>query len=368
MTNPASSTIYTSQKGFAALFLDFENVFYYFKRQYHDPPEPNDYVLEILRALRLRLEEQDGLQTIIMKAYADFERLGTASQGSLYLMGIDTHNVLGTDHKNAADMRLCIDALEVLYTRPEIHTFIFVAGDRDYIPVIQHLRRQARNVLTVAFKETVSGDLLQNVGKNHFIEAGGLLSEETIARLEKRKSDRERALREAELLKSQGFPALQKARGIIPETKPVVVEEVAVAAETNARPEEKTYATGNGNGAQQTLRAFQPAPKPRLVKPPFQADSDEFEEALEITGENERKCLGFILEMIGKRHELWVGPMLRQLNSVFPLLADYERKQLIETLTQAGAIRIEKRAGDPYDFTVLLVNYNHPDVRELYCG
>lgn len=63
-----------------------------------------------------------------------------------------------------------------------------------------------------------------------------------------------------------------------------------------------------------------------------------------------------------------MGPFLRRLNELFPLLADYERKLLLEDLTRAGAIKIEKRKGDPYDFTVLLLNYNHPNVRELYKG
>ncbi len=65
---------------------------------------------------------------------------------------------------------------------------------------------------------------------------------------------------------------------------------------------------------------------------------------------------------------MWVGPYLRKMNELFPLLADYERKLLLETLTRAGAIRIEKRQGNPYDFTVIVVNYNHPQVRRLNKG
>ena len=147
---------------YAAVFIDFENIYYFLKNHFHDPPDLNDIVLDIVRSLREELGKKN-LDSLISYAYADFERLATAPQGALYLMGVSTRNVLGTDHKNAADMQLCIDALEVMYTRPEIGTFVLVAGDRDYIPVLQHLRRQARQVIVAGFREATSGDLLQNL-------------------------------------------------------------------------------------------------------------------------------------------------------------------------------------------------------------
>ena len=125
---------------YAAVFIDFENVYYFLKNHFADPPDLNDYVLELVRRLRDTLLER-GLDCLVINAYADFERLPSAPQGGLYLAGVLTRNVLGTDHKNAADMQLCIDALEVHYTRPEISTFVLVAGDRDYIPLLRHLRR-----------------------------------------------------------------------------------------------------------------------------------------------------------------------------------------------------------------------------------
>ena len=77
--------------------------------------------------------------------------------GDLYLLGVEAHNVLGTEHKNAADMRLCIDAMEILYTRQNIQSFILVAGDRDYIPVIQHLKKNGRTVRVAGFAAASPG-------------------------------------------------------------------------------------------------------------------------------------------------------------------------------------------------------------------
>ena len=45
-----------------------------------------------------------------------------------------------------------------------------------------------------------------------------------------------------------------------------------------------------------------------------------------------------------------------------PRLADYERKALLNTLEYAGAIRIEKRRGEPYDYSIIIINHDHPSV------
>ena len=116
---------------YAALFIDFENVFYHLRPQLIDSDRTQDIALELIRNIRRHMAENFDEQCIIQHAYADFEQIEVNAQGQLYLIGVDTHNVLGTDHKNAADMRWCIDVLETLYTRPEIKTFMLVAGDRE---------------------------------------------------------------------------------------------------------------------------------------------------------------------------------------------------------------------------------------------
>ncbi|RYY18388.1 MAG: NYN domain-containing protein, partial [Cytophagaceae bacterium] len=203
---------------YAAVFIDFENVYYFLKNHYLDPQDPHDYALDLVRALRDTLKRELGLDSLVLYAYADFDRLPSGPQGPLYLMGVDTRNVLGTDHKNAADMQLCIDALEVLYTRPDIGTFVLVAGDRDYIPVLQHLRRQARQVKVVGFRESVSGDLLLMLGQEHFIDARQLLPAERLQALEDHRAARLQQGSDLRRLREQGLPvqsaaALLEARG-----------------------------------------------------------------------------------------------------------------------------------------------------------
>ncbi|GAB2846838.1 NYN domain-containing protein [Hymenobacter ruber] len=344
---------------YAAVFIDFENVYYFLKNHFHDPPDLNDICLDIVRTLREQLSDK-GLDSLISYAYADFERLATAPQGALYLMGVSTRNVLGTDHKNAADMQLCIDALEVMYTRPDIGTFVLVAGDRDYIPVLQHLRRQARQVLVAGFRESVSGDLLQNIGSAQFIDARDLLSIERVEQLEKRRADRQRSIEESRRLREQGLAGVPSA--------------AALAARADS-----------GGDAAVPLPKVVPVPSasaPRPIVPaaprPFVSRDDvpEFAPVRRLTTDMERRTLAFMLAEFQKLEakqqrrvtELWLGPFMRLLTDELPELPDYERRDQLNKLRDAGTIRIEKREGEPHPFSVIVVNYSHPDVQELHPG
>ena len=347
---------------YAAVFIDFENVYYFLKNHFQDPPDLNDIVLDIVRALRAHLSEK-GLDCLISYAYADFERLATAPQGALYLMGVSTRNVLGTAHKNAADMQLCIDALEVMYTRPEIGTFVLVAGDRDYIPVLQHLRRQARQVLVAGFRESVSGDLLQNIGAAQFLDARELLAPDKIAQLEKRRTDRLHLVEESRRLREQGTAGVPSAAALAVR---------AAAADPAALPKAPLVGLLPLASAP---RPIVPAPaRPAAVRLPEEVP--DFAPIRRLTGDIERRTLAVILAEFQKLEakqqrrvtELWLGPFMRLLTDELPELPDYERRDQLNKLRDAGTIRIEKREGEPHPFSVIVVNYNHPDVQALHPG
>ncbi len=355
---------------YAAVFIDFENVYYFLKNHFHDPPDLNDICLDLVRTLREQLSAK-GLDSLISYAYADFERLATAPQGALYLMGVSTRNVLGTDHKNAADMQLCIDALEVMYTRPDIGTFVLVAGDRDYIPVLQHLRRQARQVLVAGFRESVSGDLLQNIGAAQFIDARDLLAPARIEQLEKRRADRLRALEEGRRLREQGLVGVSSAAAL-------AARAAAPAALAAAEADVATKAAAVGAGAVPSASTPRPIAlvPARPAAPRLPEEVPDFAPSRRLATDTERRTLAFMLAEFQKLEakqqrrvlELWLGPFMRLLTDELPELPDYERRDLLNKLRDAGTIRIEKREGEPHPFSVIVVNYNHPDVQELYPG
>lgn len=74
--------------------------------------------------------------------------------------------------KNSTDMHLCVDAMEILITRPNIDVFAVVSSDSDFNPLIQRLREHGKVVLRfgsvqTSFMARQSGDVfveLQQLG------------------------------------------------------------------------------------------------------------------------------------------------------------------------------------------------------------
>jgi uncharacterized LabA/DUF88 family protein len=68
-------------------------------------------------------------------------------------------------------------------------------------------------------------------------------------------------------------------------------------------------------------------------------------------------------EHFGQYDEVYLTPLLRKLSDV--LGERFDPKALVSDLEDAGAVRLEKRRGYPYDYTVLIVDRRHPDVQEM---
>ncbi|KYH44215.1 NYN domain-containing protein [Branchiibius sp. NY16-3462-2] len=61
--------------------------------------------------------------------------------------------------KNGADIRLAVDALEDMGRMPSVATVVLVAGDSDYIPLAQRLKRMGRYVVAVGVAGATSRSL-----------------------------------------------------------------------------------------------------------------------------------------------------------------------------------------------------------------
>ncbi len=68
-------------------------------------------------------------------------------------------------------------------------------------------------------------------------------------------------------------------------------------------------------------------------------------------------------EYFGQYEEVYLTPLLRKLSEL--LGEAYDPKSLVSELEEAGAVRLEKREGYPYDYTVLIVHHQHPDVQKV---
>lgn len=83
----------------------------------------------------------------------------------------------------------------------------------------------------------------------------------------------------------------------------------------------------------------------------------------EITDATARRAIEITEEHFGQYEEVYLTPLLRKLSDI--LGPDEDPKALVSILEAAGAVRLEKRSGYPYDYTVLIVHDDHPDVRDI---
>lgn len=95
----------------------------------------------------------------VRRAYADWARPTFGKyQEDLALNGVDLIQVtrFGAVQKNAADIRMAVDAMETLITHPEITVHILVAGDGDYSPLVQRLREFGKVVIGVGTEASLA--------------------------------------------------------------------------------------------------------------------------------------------------------------------------------------------------------------------
>ncbi|WP_245533655.1 NYN domain-containing protein, partial [Actinoalloteichus spitiensis] len=55
----------------------------------------------------------------------------------------------GPGRKNAADMRIAVDAMEALLIHPDLDTVVVATGDSDFSPLATKLREHGRHVVGV---------------------------------------------------------------------------------------------------------------------------------------------------------------------------------------------------------------------------
>ena len=99
----------------------------------------------------------------VQRAYADWRRypqyIVPLSEASVDLIFAPAY---GSSKKNATDIRLAIDALELVFTRPEIETFILLSGDSDFSSLVLKLKEYGKYVIGVGLQESTSDILVQN--------------------------------------------------------------------------------------------------------------------------------------------------------------------------------------------------------------
>jgi uncharacterized protein (TIGR00288 family) len=149
-----------------AVFVDFENVATSAEANFGDFDV--NAVMDLLRT-RGRL--------LIKRAYGDWGRFHRYRRPMME-NGIDLFQLysVGIQQKNRADVRLAIDALETVFTRPNIDTYAILSGDSDFTELIHKLRDHGKYTIGIGLRSATS-DLLRRAC-DEFIFYETLVSEE----------------------------------------------------------------------------------------------------------------------------------------------------------------------------------------------
>jgi uncharacterized LabA/DUF88 family protein len=135
----------------AALLIDFDNV-----------------TMGIRSDLAAELRSLLGSEIIkgkvaVQRAYADWRRypqyIVPLAESSIDMIMAPAY---GSSKKNATDIRLSVDAIELVFTRPEIGTYILLSGDSDFASLVTKLKEYGKYVIGVGIRESSSDLLVMN--------------------------------------------------------------------------------------------------------------------------------------------------------------------------------------------------------------
>ena len=145
-----------TRDGQVAVLIDFENVG--------------------LSSVRWLFDQVSDLGRItIRRAYADWsaaagKRDQAQQRDQLLELGIEPihlfHSVSG---KNSSDIRLAIDAIELMYLSP-VDTFVIVSSDTDFVPLVSKLRAAGKTVIGAGRSAAVSRTLVTSCDRYFFLD------------------------------------------------------------------------------------------------------------------------------------------------------------------------------------------------------
>jgi uncharacterized protein (TIGR00288 family) len=148
---PGASASHGTHSPNAALLIDFDNVTMGIR---------SDLQTELRNLLSSDIVKG---KVAVQRAYADWRRypqyIVPLSESSIDLIFAPAY---GSSKKNATDIRLAVDAIELVFTRPEIGTYILLSGDSDFSSLVLKLKEYGKYVIGVGIRESSSDLLVQN--------------------------------------------------------------------------------------------------------------------------------------------------------------------------------------------------------------
>jgi len=135
-----------------AVYIDFENFALGFERSRKR--------FEIQKVLERLLEKG---KIIVKRAYADWTRYreykNALHEAAIELIEVPKRSSVG---KNSADIRLCVDAIDLAHSKAHIDTFAILTGDSDFSPLVSKLKENGKRVIGLGMKDSTSHLLVDN--------------------------------------------------------------------------------------------------------------------------------------------------------------------------------------------------------------
>ena len=146
------------------VFIDVQNMYYSAKNLYGSKVNFGNIVKEATAGRKL------------IRAIAYVVRTETKDEqpffDALYNLGIETKErplqvFFGGDKKADWDVGITVDAIRL---SPSLDAVIIVSGDGDYVPLVEYLRNQGKQVEALSFGGTTSRNLIESV--DDFVDLG----------------------------------------------------------------------------------------------------------------------------------------------------------------------------------------------------
>ena len=93
-------------------------------------------------------------RVVVRRAYADWSAFEASRQMLVrtHVEMIEIPQRKGMVRKNAADIKMAVDAVELAFERGYITTFVICTGDSDFTPLVHKLRELNKRVIGVGLK------------------------------------------------------------------------------------------------------------------------------------------------------------------------------------------------------------------------
>ena len=109
-------------------------------------------------------------RVVVRRAYGDWSTSSRAHRDQLMELGIEpVHLFHAASGKNSSDIRLAIEAIELLY-QSTVDTFVIVSSDTDFVPLVSKLRASGKTVIGAGPRATASRTLVNSCDRYFYLD------------------------------------------------------------------------------------------------------------------------------------------------------------------------------------------------------